>query len=189
MGERDMRIIIGISGASGAIYGVRLLKALESLDVETYLVVTRTGEKLIEFETDLTRKDLLPLATHHYEVDDLASPISSGSFRIDGMVVAPCSMKTLAGIANGYSDNLLLRAADVTLKEGRPLVLVPRETPLNIVHIKNMLKVVQAGAIILPSMPGFYHKPKSVDDLVNYIVGKILNVFDLEHELCQRYKS
>ena len=177
-----MQIIIGISGASGIIYAVRLLKILRDLNVETHLVITRASEKVIEFETDRTKSEITTLATHYYDVDDLTSPISSGSFKTDGMVVVPCSMKTLAGIATGYSSNLLLRAADVTLKERRPLVLVPRETPLSVIHLENMYKVARAGSIVLPAMPGFYHKPKCIDDLVNDIVGKILDVFNLKHE-------
>jgi len=184
-----MQLIVGISGASGAIYALRLLKVLKDLNVKVHLVITRTGEKVIKFETDLTEIEMIALATYHHDVDDLASPISSGSFKTDGMVVVPCSMKTLAGIATGYSSNLLLRAADVTLKERRPLVLVPRETPLSIVHLENMYKVALAGATVLPAMPGFYHNPKSVDDLVNHIVGKILDVFNLKHELYKRWKT
>jgi len=182
-----MQIIVGVSGASGAIYAVRLLKMLRDLNVKTHLVVTRAGEKVIGSETHLSKNEIIALATCYYDVDDLASPISSGSFKTDGMVVVPCSMKILAGIATGYSSNLLLRAADVTLKEKRPLVLVPRETPINVIHLENMYKVAQAGAIVLPAMPGFYHKPKSIDDLVNHIVGKILDVFNLKHELYKRW--
>lgn len=184
-----MQIIVGISGASGVIYGVRLLEELKNLNVKTHLVITRTGEKVIELETDLTKNDLIALATYHHDVDALTSPISSGSFKTDGMVIVPCSMKTLAGIATGYSSNLLLRAADITLKERRPLVLVPRETPLSIIHLENMYKVARAGAIVLPAMPGFYHKPKSVDDLVNHVIGKILDVFGFNHTLYKRWKE
>ena len=183
-----MQIIIGLSGATGIIYGVRLREVLKKQNVETHLIMTRTSEKIIQLETDLTRTDLNALATYSYGIDDLTSPISSGSFKTDGMVVVPCSMKTLSGIATGYSSNLLLRAADVTLKERRRLVLVPRETPLSLIHIENMYKVARAGAIVLPAMPGFYHKPKSVDDLVNHIVGKILDVFNIRHELYKRWK-
>jgi 4-hydroxy-3-polyprenylbenzoate decarboxylase len=184
-----MQIIIGISGASGIIYGVRLLETLRNLKVKTHLVVTKAAERILELETDFTKTQLVSLATREYDIDDLASSLSSGSFQTDGMVIVPCSMKTLAGIANGYSSNLLLRAADVTLKEKRPLVLVPRETPLNIIHLENMVKVAQAGATVLPAMPGFYHQPKSIDDLVNHIVGKILDSFHLEHKLYKRWKS
>ncbi len=184
-----MQIIVGISGASGVIYGIRLLKVLKSLNVKTHFIITEAGEKVIQLETGLTLNDLTTLATYSYRIDDLASPISSGSFKTDGMVIVPCSMKTLAGIATGFSCNLLLRAADVTLKERRLLVLVPRETPFSIIHLKNMYELAQAGAIILPAIPGFYHNPKSIDDLVNQIVGKILDVFDLKHELYKRWKT
>jgi len=152
------------------------LETLKNLNVGTHLVI-KTAEKVIKSEINLAKSEIIALATHYYDIDDLTAPISSGSFKTDGMVVVPCSMKTLAGIATGYSSNLLLRAADVTIKEGRKLVLVPRETPLSIIHLLNMYKVAQTGAIILPAMPTFYHKPKSVDDLINHIVGKILDIF------------
>jgi polyprenyl P-hydroxybenzoate/phenylacrylic acid decarboxylase-like protein len=184
-----MQIIVGVSGASGAVYAVRLLEALRKYRVKTQLVVTAAAEEIVELEMGLTKSKLHALATCHYDVNDLTSPISSGSFVTDGMVVVPCSMKTLAGIACGYSSNLLLRAADVTLKERRPLVLVPRETPLNLIHLENMFKVAQAGAIVLPAMPGFYHKPKSIDDLVNHVAGKVLDVFHIEHKLYKRWKT
>jgi len=183
-----MQITVGISGASGVIYALKLLKILKDLNVKVHLVITRAGKKIIKYETGLTENVIIPLATYYHNVDDLTSPISSGSFKTDGMVVVPCSMKTLAGIVVGYSSNLLLRAADVTLKERRPLVLVPRETPLSIVHLENMYKAALAGATVLPAMPGFYHEPKSIDDLVNHIVGKILDVFHLEHKLYKRWK-
>jgi 4-hydroxy-3-polyprenylbenzoate decarboxylase len=182
-----MQIIVGISGASGAVYAIRFLESLKDLNIRTHLVVTAAGERTIELETGLTKNELIAMATHHYEVDDLTSAISSGSFPTDGMVVVPCSMKTLAGIASGYSSNLLLRAADVTLKERKPLVLVPRETPMNLVHLENMCRAARAGAIILPAMPGFYHKPKSIDDLVNHLVGKVLDVFHIEHRMYKRW--
>lgn len=183
-----MQIVVGVSGASGAIYAVRLLESFKDLSVKTHLVVTAAAEKTVELETGLTKDELIALATYHYGVDDLTSALSSGSFPTDGMVVIPCSMKTLAGIAIGYSGNLLLRAADVTLKERKPLVLVPRETPMSLIHLENMSKVARAGAIILPAMPGFYHKPKSIDDLVNHVVGKVLDVFHLEHKLYKRWR-
>jgi 4-hydroxy-3-polyprenylbenzoate decarboxylase len=178
-----MRIVVGISGASGALYAIRLLEVLKDLNVETHLVMTKAAERIVELETNHTKSEVIALAARYYDINDLEAPISSGSFKTDGMVVIPCSMKTLAGIALGYSSNLLLRAADVTLKEGRKLVLVPRETPLNIIHILNMYRVAKAGAIILPAMPAFHHKPKSIDDLINYIVGKVLDVFGIEHSL------
>jgi 4-hydroxy-3-polyprenylbenzoate decarboxylase len=183
-----MKIIVGVTGASGAIYAVRLLEFFRKMNIETHLVVTKAGEKTIKLETGINKDELVELATHSYQVDDLTSRISSGSFYTDAMVVIPCSMKTIAGISNGYSSNLLLRAADVTLKERRPLVLVPRETPMNLIHLENLSKVARAGAIVLPAMPGFYHKPKSMDDLVNHIVGKVLDTLHLEHELYKRWE-
>jgi 4-hydroxy-3-polyprenylbenzoate decarboxylase len=129
------------------------------------------------------------LVSFYYDIDDLSAPLAGGGFNCMGMVVAPCSMKTLAGIASGYTQNLLLRAADVTLKEGRKLVVVPRETPLNIIHLENMLKLARAGAVILPAMPAFYHKPKTINDLANHIVGKILEAFNLEHSLYRKWKA
>lgn len=182
-----MEIIVGISGASGVIYAIKLLEVLRDLNVRVHLIITKTGEKVIRLETDLTKKEVLALSTNHYDVNDLTASISSGSFRNNGMIIVPCSMKTLAGIAAGYSTNLLLRAADVTLKERRLLVLVIRETPLSAIHLENMFRIARAGAVVLPAMPGFYNKPKSIDDLVNYIVGKVLDVFNFKHELFRRW--
>ena len=184
-----MQLIVGISGASGVVYGIRLLKELRKIDdVETHLTISRTAKKIIEAE-GFDREDVVALANHSYDVEDLTAPLTSGSFKVDGMVVIPCSMKTLAGIAHGYSDNLLLRAADVTLKEGRRLVLVPRETPLSPIHLKNMLKLAGIGVTILAAMPAFYHKPKTVDDVVAYIVGKVLDIFGIRHHLYRRWKE
>ncbi len=182
-----VRLIVAISGASGAIYGIRALQTLRKLGVETHLVVTRAALETIRLETDYKGSDVERLASETHGIDDIASKISSGSFRTDGMVVIPCSMKTLAGVASGYSDNLLLRAADVTLKERRPLVLVVRETPLSLIHIENMATVTRAGAIVLPAMPAFYSRPNSVDDLVNQVVGKALDALGVDHDLSRRW--
>jgi len=183
-----MKLIIGISGATGAIYGLRLLETLKKISgVETHLTITKSAIKTIELEMSLTEDQVKSLATYYHDVENLAAPIASGSFMVDGMVVVPCSMKTLAGIASGYSDNLLLRAADVTIKERRPLILVTRETPLSPIHLENMLKLARCGVTILPAMPAFYHKPKTIDDLVNQIVGKILDKLGLEHKLYRRW--
>ncbi len=181
------QIIVAITGASGAIYGVRLLKALKDAKVTVHLTISPAAEINLKLETGMTTDELSKLSKHVYPATDLAAPISSGSFPIDGMVIVPCSTKTLAAIANGYSDNLITRAADVTLKERRTLVLVPRETPLNQIHLKNMLTLARAGAIILPASPGFYHTPKKIDELVDHIVGKIMDALHIEHSLYKRW--
>jgi 4-hydroxy-3-polyprenylbenzoate decarboxylase len=182
-----MKLIVGISGASGVIYGVRFLEALNRENIETHLVLTPLAEKVLEQETNFKKQKLIGLATYHYQISDLTAPISSGSFLTQGMIIIPCSMKTLAGIACGYSDNLLLRAADVTLKEKRTLIIVPRETPLRKVHLENMLRLANEGATILPAMPGFYYNPKTLDEVINHIVGKVLDILRIDHNLYQRW--
>lgn len=178
------RIIVGMSGASGAIYGIRLLETLRGQGVETHLVMTRSAGITLRLEVpDRELAQVQALAHAHYKEGDIAACIASGSFRTDAMVVVPCSMKSLAAIAHGFSDNLLTRAADVMLKERRRLVLVPRETPLHAVHLKNMLTVTELGGIILPPVPGFYHLPKTLADLVDHTVGKILETLGLEQTL------
>jgi polyprenyl P-hydroxybenzoate/phenylacrylic acid decarboxylase-like protein len=181
------RVIVAISGASGAIYGVRLVKALKDARVEIHLTVSPSAEVTLKLETGMNVRDLRRLATHAYLPTDLTAPISSGSFPIDGMVIAPCSTKTLAAVASGYSDNLITRAADVTLKENRKLILVPREAPLDQIHLRNMLTLAQAGAVILPASPGFYHNPKTINDLVDQVVGKIMDTLQVEHNLYKRW--
>jgi len=181
------QVIVAISGASGAIYGVRLVRALRDARVRVHLTISPSAEITLKLETGMNPRDLARLATHTYPSTDLTAPISSGSSPIDGMVIAPCSTKTLAAIASGYSDNLITRAADVALKENRTLVLVPRETPLSQIHLRNMLTLARAGAVILPASPGFYHNPKTVDDLVDHVVGKIMDVLQIEHNLYKRW--
>jgi 4-hydroxy-3-polyprenylbenzoate decarboxylase len=181
------RIVVAISGASGAIYGLRLLRALKETDVEVHLTISPAAEVNLKLETGMHASDLSKLASHTYPANDLSAPIASGSFLVDGMVVVPCSTKTMASIANGFSDNLISRAADVNLKERRTLILVPRETPLNQIHLKNMLTLARAGAVILPASPGFYHAPKTIDDLVDHVVGKILDNLRIEHNLFERW--
>ncbi|MFQ6073596.1 MAG: UbiX family flavin prenyltransferase [Candidatus Bathyarchaeia archaeon] len=188
MAER-LRLIVAITGASGVVYGKRLLEVLREKKVEVHLVVSKAAENVIEHELEMTKRELEKLATHVYDVDDLSAPIVSGSFKIDGMIVVPCSMKTLAGIAHGYSDNLILRAADVTLKEKRKLILVPRETPLSVVHLRNMLDLASQGVSILPAMPAFYHKPGNIEDLIDFVVGKALDLLGTEHELFKRWSG
>jgi len=184
------RLVVGISGSSAPHYGIALLRALRDLaDVETHLVVSSGAHRTIELETDLKVVDVESLADVVHDPGDLAASISSGSFLTMGMVVVPCSMHTLAAIAHGISDNLLARAADVTLKERRLLVLVPRETPLSLIHLRNMVAVTEAGATILPPVPGFYQRPESIDDLLKHTTGKVLDQFGIEHELFRRWSS
>ncbi len=184
-----MRLIVAITGASGVVYGKRLLEALREKKIETHLIVSKAAENVIDHELEMTKRELEKLVSHVYDVDDLSAPIVSGSFKTDGMIVMPCSMKTLAGIAHGYSENLILRAADVTLKEKRKLVLVPRETPLSVVHLRNMLDLASQGVFILPAMPAYYHKPEKIEDLVDFVVGKALDLLDIEHELFKRWSG
>ncbi len=184
-----MRLVVGISGASGAVYGIRALEALKNAKVETHLVLTNAARETILIETDLSAADVERLATETYRIDDPTARISSGSFRADGMVVIPCSMKTLGGVASGYADNLLLRAAEVTMKERRPLVLVVRETPLSLIDMENMVRVARAGATVLPAMPAFHNRPKTVDDLVNHVVGKVFDVLGVSHGLAPRWNG
>jgi 4-hydroxy-3-polyprenylbenzoate decarboxylase len=184
-----MRLVIALTGCSGVAYGVRLLEVCRRLGIETDLIVSPAAERILKFELNKDLKDLRKLVTRIHARDNLAAPLASGSVRTDGMVIIPCSMKTLGAIASGATDNLITRAADVTLKENRPLVLVPRETPLNLIHLENMAKLRQAGATILPAMPAFYHKPERIEDLVNFIIGKVLDVFKIEHELYRRWRG
>ena len=181
-----LRLVVGISGASGVIYGLRTLEILHSMKIETHVVLSQWGEKNIEIETDKTIEYVRSLSTALYRNDSLAAPISSGSFLHSGMIIVPCSMKTLASIANGYDETLISRAAGVTLKESRLLVVVPRETPLSRIHLQNMLKLAEAGAVILPAMPGFYHKPTSLQDMVDHLVGKIIDQFNIRNNLSRR---
>jgi flavin prenyltransferase len=176
------RIVIGISGSSCSVLGIRMLEALKKAGVETHLVMSRFAERVVEHETGMKADDVRKLAAKSYDRKDFFASIASGSFKTDGMVVIPCSMKTLGGIASGYTNNLLLRAADVTLKERRKLVLVARETPLNLIHIKNMEKVTLAGAVVLPPMLTFYSDPKGIDDMVNHVIGKVLDQFGIDFE-------
>jgi 4-hydroxy-3-polyprenylbenzoate decarboxylase len=182
------RLIVGISGASGVIYGVRLLEALKPLPVETHLVMTRTAEVTLAHETRMKVAAVRRLADAAYRIDDLAAAISSGSFRTIGMIVAPCSMRSLGEIANGITSNLLTRAADVVLKERRRLVLLARETPLHSVHLRNMLALSEMGAIIAPPVPAFYNKPTTLDDVVDHTIGRVLDLFDLDTGKVRRWR-
>ncbi|TWS96810.1 UbiX family flavin prenyltransferase [Reyranella sp. CPCC 100927] len=181
------RLIIGISGASGVIHGVRLLQLLQPLPIETHLVMTKTAEVTLAHETDWKVKDVKTLADHVHAPGDLAAPISSGSFKTMGMVIAPCSMRSLGEIATGISSSLLTRAADVVLKERRKLVLLPRETPLHAVHLRNMATVAELGAIIAPPLPAFYNRPQTIEDIVNHTAGRVLDLFDIDPGVVKRW--
>ena len=185
-----MRLIIGMSGASGVIYGIRLLEVLSRVEqVETHLVLSDSAKLNIAIETDRSAKEVQALADEVYSNKDIAARLASGSFKTDGMIVAPCAVKTLSAIANSYADSLLIRAADVVLKERRRLVLVPRETPLHTGHCELLLKASQMGAILAPPMPAHYINPKTVDELVDHHVGRILDLFDLDPGLVQRWQG
>src|SRR6266851_768712 len=181
------RLVIGISGASGVIYGVRLLQVLKEFPVEAHLVMTRTAEVTLAHETTMKVAEVRRLADTAYKADDLAAAISSGSFRTMGMIVAPCSMRSLGEIANGITSNLLTRAADVVLKERRKLVLLARETPLHAIHLRNMMTLAEMGAIIAPPVPAFYNKPKTLDDVIDHTIGRVLDQFDLDTGKVKRW--
>ena len=185
-----MQLIIGMSGASGVIYGIRLLEVLQSLpDVETHLVMSDSAKLNIAIETNWDAKAVKALADHVHSNRDIAANIASGSFPTAGMIVAPCAIKTLSAIANSYADSLIVRAADVVLKERRRLVLVPRETPLHTGHCELLYRASQIGAIIAPPMPALYIKPSSIDDLINHHVGRILDLFDIDPGLVKRWQG
>jgi len=188
---RTQRIVVGISGASGALIGARLLAALRRLGThETHLIVSASGAVTAAQELGMTRGDLDSLADVVYNVRDIGAAVASGSFITAGMVIAPCSMKTLAAVANGFADNLLARAADVMLKERRRLVMVARETPLNLAHLRNMTHATEMGAIVMPPVPAFYAHPKTIEDVVDHTVGRILDLFGIEHgEIAQRWSG
>jgi flavin prenyltransferase len=180
-------LIVGISGASGVIYGLEMLRVLQNLDIPRHLVITPAGRLNFQLETDFSALDAEALATAVYDNASLTAPIASGSFLTGGMVVIPCSIKTLSAIANSYSGSLLVRAADVTLKERRPLVLVVRETPLHQGHLELMHRAAAMGAVILPPVPAFYHRPRTIQDLIHQTLGKVLDCFHIPHQLFQRW--
>lgn len=184
-----MRIVVGMSGASGAIYGITILKYLKLCGIETHLIMSRWAHRTIELETDYDPEQVAGLAHRCYRPDELEAAVSSGSFAHRGMIIAPCSMKTLASISCGYSDNLIARAADVTIKEGRRLVLMPRETPLNPIHLENMLKLSRIGVIIMPPMPAFYQRPQTIVEVVNQSAGRALDLLGIENDLFSRWGS
>ena len=183
------RLVVGITGATGAIYGIRLFEFLSKTDVETHLVISRSAEKTIRLETSWEIEQVKALARVSYNMEDVGADISSGSFQTEGMAVIPCSIKSLSAIANSYNENLLIRAADVALKEKRKLVAVVRETPFHRGHLNLMMNLADAGGIILPPIPAFYFLPKTIDDLVNHTVGRVLDVFGIDHRLFNRWGS
>jgi 4-hydroxy-3-polyprenylbenzoate decarboxylase len=188
--ETKKRLVVGVSGASGAILAIRILERLRELtEWETHLILSNGARRTIALETDYTFGQVEELAAKNYHVNDIGAGIASGTFRTAGMVIVPCSMKTLAGVANGFAENLLMRAADVTLKERRPLVLVPRETPLSRVHLRNLLLASEAGAVILPPMVSYYNRPATIEDVTQQMVGRILDVFDISAPNFHRWKD
>ncbi|KTC84097.1 UbiX family flavin prenyltransferase [Legionella brunensis] len=186
---KKKRIIVGISGASGIVYGIRLLQLLAKTDYETHLIVSKAAQQTRAFETNLSANELSALANISYHINDIAASISSGSFKTAGMIIAPCSMRTLASIACGTTSNLLTRAADVVLKERRKLVLLVRETPLHLGHLENMKKVTELGAIVAPPVPAFYNQPQTIDDIVTHSVGRVLDLFDIDVDVVKRWKN
>jgi len=182
------KVVVAITGASGAIYGIRLLEVLRACpDVETHLIISEIAEKVIVAETSYELAAVVDLADYHYNLQEIEASVASGSYPIFGMVVIPCSMKTLASIAHGYANNLITRVADVMLKEKRRLIITPRETPLSQIHLRNMLTAAQAGADIVPLMPAFYYHPESIDDLINHLVGRVLDQLEVPHSLIRRW--
>lgn len=186
--QRPRRLVIAITGASGSAYGVRLLQMMRAIGgIETHLMVSEAGVLNLHHELEMDRKAIGALADVVHNVRDVGASIASGSFQSDGMIVAPCSMKTLASIAHGMSDNLITRAADVVLKERRRLVLMVRETPFNLAHLRNMTAVTEMGGIIFPPLPGFYQKPASIAEMIDHTVGRVLDMFDIEHSMAPRW--
>jgi len=185
-----MVLIVGITGASGVIYGIRLLEVLSRKpEIETHLIISEAAETKIRYETNWKIEDVKALANFSYDIRDIGAQLASGSFKRDGMIVAPCTVKTMAALANSYTENLLIRAGDVTLKEREKLLLLLRETPLHIGHLRNMEKLTEMGAIIFPPVPAFYHRPETIQDTIDHTVGKVLDIFGIEHELFQRWSG
>jgi 4-hydroxy-3-polyprenylbenzoate decarboxylase len=190
MAPSPQRLVVAITGATGAIYGVRLLQVLGAMPgIETHLIVSDAGVLNLHHELDMNRKELEALAHRAYNLRDIGATLASGSFQSAGMIVAPCSMKTLASVALGLSDNLIARAADVVLKERRRLVLMVRETPFNLAHLRNMTSVTEMGGIIFPPLPGFYQRPQTIEEMVDHTVGRVLDLFELPHALTPRWEG
>ncbi len=184
-----MELIIAITGSSGVVYGKKLIEVCSKKEIKTNLIISPAAEKIMKFELEDKIDEIKRKSTNYYGYKEIGAPIASGSVKNDGMIIVPCSMKTIGSIASGIADNLITRAADVALKENRKLILVPRETPLHAIHLDNLTKLKKAGATILPASPGFYHKPKSIEDLVNFVVGKILDQIGIEHQLYQAWRG
>ncbi|WP_246197289.1 UbiX family flavin prenyltransferase [Cytobacillus depressus] len=184
--KRKRRILVGITGASGSLYAYTLIRTLHQLNIETHLIVTEMGEKVMQFECGVSMENLKEYATIHSNKNLFAS-IASGSYLTDGMVIVPCSMNTLGAIANGVGDTLLSRAASVILKERRDFIIVPREAPFNLIHLKNMTSLAEAGACIMPASPGFYHKPTEIWELASFMVAKVLDMLDIDHQILERW--
>jgi flavin prenyltransferase len=189
MAKAAARLIVGISGASGAVYGVRLLELLRKAEIETHLVMSRSAELTLAYETDIKAKDVRALASVHYPITDIGAAISSGSFPTMGMIIAPCSIRTMSEIASGVTASLLSRAADVVLKEKRRLVLAIRETPLHVGHLRSMTVLAEIGAVIAPIVPAFYNRPRTVDDIVNHTCGRLLDLFGIDIGTVKRWKG
>jgi flavin prenyltransferase len=189
MAKHSARLIVGISGASGTVYGVRLLEMLREAEIETHLVMSKSAEMTLAYETDLKSKDVRALASVHYAVADIGAAISSGSFPTMGMIIAPCSIRTMSEIASGVTSSLLSRAADVVLKERRRLVLAVRETPLHVGHLRSMLTLAEIGAVVAPVVPAFYNRPKTVDDIINHTCGRLLDLFGIDIGTVKRWKG
>ena len=185
-----MVLIIGITGATGAIYGIRLLEVLSKKEaIKTHLIISKSGEETIKYETGYEPNEVRALANFAYDIDDIGASLSSGSFQRDGMIIAPCTIKTMSALANSYAENLIIRAGDVTLKERKPLVLVVRETPLHLGHLRSMVQLTEMGATIFPPIPSFYNKPKTIDDIINSTIGRVLDLFNIEHNLSNRWSG
>ena len=185
-----MKLIIGITGATGVIYGIRLLEVLSDIsDVETHLILSEASKQIIKYETDKKIAEIEKLADCSYDIYDLGACLASGTFYRDGMITAPCTIKTMSALASSYSDNLLVRSGDVTLKEGKKLVLLVRETPLHIGHVKSMERLCEMGATIMPPIPAFYHRPKTISDIVDQTIGKALDLFDIKHNISTRWSG
>jgi 4-hydroxy-3-polyprenylbenzoate decarboxylase len=189
-GDNNMVLIVGITGATGAIYGIRLLEVLSEIEgVETHVIVSKSGEETIKYETDYEPNGVRALADFAYAIDDIGASLSSGSFKRDGMIIAPCTIKTMSALASSYAENLITRAGDVTLKERKPLVLVVRETPLHLGHLRSMLQLTEMGATIFPPVPSFYNRPSTINEIINSTMGRVLDLFNIKHNLSQRWSG